>query len=750
MTYRVLLVTLCLILGNFPLLCGQTPEWVTYTSATNIRDIAQEGEYLWLVSPAGLVKFNRYTYESTIFTKTNSGLPSVALTAIAIDHSGAKWVGSLDKGVVVYDDSGWRTYNKSNAPFTSNRIKDIIVDKNNRVWIATDKEIVRYSNGQWFVLRDYWWTWQVEAMYTTDYGSLWVGLNCYQNGCGDKAVIEMYDIFKDDSLNNGYQPFMARIASITGKGRRTYITGDQSTAGSTSDRTGVLLIAEHESFRNPPRIKKYTSAELGQSSLGYNAISLDSTGVLWLADFDYLIRFDGSTWKRFLPMEMTLPVNSFITHIMTDSDGVLWVAWIAVGAGGLVRYDAVAESWRKFDDIGGAVYPDIKGVVTVPDGLWVWGNSKSKYLSSFNNANSSWSKDSTWLASGGYRFDKAMANRAGQIWIQSEGKIYTRKSQQSGKWKLFSDAGRWWEVDRDGNFWEQKSVDNEIITRVYNGSTWKVFPLAESGKAHSAGVLKKPTGELWFPGETEAVLFDGNKWKSYTYPSDGILDFSKSIYSMTCDSNGTIWMGYWSMSRTGLMSFDGAEWKRYDTIRNVPLSRIYSILTDPVGNVWLASYDSYDNSKDVLLRYDGVNWTVFAAVNSPLPSSRVTCLTLDKYANLWIGTSEGLVGYRAGGVITSAMEQTSDNSIPFPFYNQPNPVSTLTTIRYSVSAEGSHHVQLKVFNSVGIELTTLVNCVQATGEYFVDFDASQLPSGVYYYRLQAGDTIVTKQMIVVR
>ena len=78
--------------------------------------------------------------------------------------------------------------------------------------------------------------------------------------------------------------------------------------------------------------------------------------------------------------------------------------------------------------------------------------------------------------------------------------------------------------------------------------------------------------------------------------------------------------------------------------------------------------------------------------------------------------------------------------------NYPNPFNPSTEIRYSVKQAG--FVSLKVYNTIGQEVATVVNNVQQAGSYVASFDASQLSSGVYLYRLQAGNFSSVKKMVV--
>ncbi len=80
--------------------------------------------------------------------------------------------------------------------------------------------------------------------------------------------------------------------------------------------------------------------------------------------------------------------------------------------------------------------------------------------------------------------------------------------------------------------------------------------------------------------------------------------------------------------------------------------------------------------------------------------------------------------------------------------NYPNPFNPSTSIQYSVV--GSQYVSLKVFNVLGKEVAVLVNEKREPGTYTVDFTSANLSGGAYFYRLQAGDFVQTKKMILLK
>ena len=90
--------------------------------------------------------------------------------------------------------------------------------------------------------------------------------------------------------------------------------------------------------------------------------------------------------------------------------------------------------------------------------------------------------------------------------------------------------------------------------------------------------------------------------------------------------------------------------------------------------------------------------------------------------------------------------EVNDKFILYTCY--PNPFNPSTTIRYQIPQDGI--VTLKIYDILGSEVTTLVNEEKLAGKYEVNFNASTLASGVYIYRIQAGDFVSSKKMILLK
>jgi len=95
--------------------------------------------------------------------------------------------------------------------------------------------------------------------------------------------------------------------------------------------------------------------------------------------------------------------------------------------------------------------------------------------------------------------------------------------------------------------------------------------------------------------------------------------------------------------------------------------------------------------------------------------------------------------------VTEIVKLPADYSLS---QNYPNPFNPVTSINFAIS--NREFVTLKVYDVLGNEIATLVNEQKPAGEYDIDFNASSLSSGIYYYQLKAGDYIETKKMILIK
>ena len=120
----------------------------------------------------------------------------------------------------------------------------------------------------------------------------------------------------------------------------------------------------------------------------------------------------------------------------------------------------------------------------------------------------------------------------------------------------------------------------------------------------------------------------------------------------------------------------------------------------------------------------------------------------------WAGTFNGeedVYYSRINQTPVSVSNGQKGNQLPENFslsQNYPNPFNPSTTIKYQLPQ--AEFVSLKVFDVLGDEIATLVKEEKSSGSYDVEFKAENLPSGTYFYKLQAGNFVETKKMVLIK
>ncbi len=128
----------------------------------------------------------------------------------------------------------------------------------------------------------------------------------------------------------------------------------------------------------------------------------------------------------------------------------------------------------------------------------------------------------------------------------------------------------------------------------------------------------------------------------------------------------------------------------------------------------------------------------------------------------WVDSANGHLNI-FGSPYWVGIGDVEDENVPTKFslyQNYPNPFNPTTTITYSIPANagvetlfteaGEYATSLQIYNVLGEKVTTLVNEKQAPGNYAVQFNASNLSSGVYFYTLRVGNFTATKKMVLLK
>ena len=300
-------------------------------------------------------------------------------------------------------------------------------------------------------------------------------------------------------------------------------------------------------------------------------------------------------------------------------------------------------------------------------------------------------------------------------------------------------------VDRQGDVWIG-TYGGGLVK--FDGKNWKVYTTSNSGlpSNYVGSIVIDKSGDKWIGTFSDIhsnlggglAKFDDTNWTVYTTSNSSLP--ANYVYSIAMDDSGSKWIGTYA----GLIKFDSTNWTIYTSSNScLPINTVFSIAIDVSGNKWIGTYSG-------LAKFDGTNWNVYTTSNSGLPDNYINSIAIDVSGNKWIGTAKGGLAVYNGEGLVSVKEILSKN-IPEAFalfQNYPNPFNPLTNFTFNIPAKS--FVSLKVFDLLGREVATIVSEELSAGRYTRQWNASNLASGVYFYRLTAGKLIQVKKMLVIK
>jgi len=188
----------------------------------------------------------------------------------------------------------------------------------------------------------------------------------------------------------------------------------------------------------------------------------------------------------------------------------------------------------------------------------------------------------------------------------------------------------------------------------------------------------------------------------------------------------------------------GGSWINFSQYANFTFHWMYMM---NANTGWaLGSYGPYNAISKTTNA--GVNWVL--QFNSPVRI--INPIFIIDNNNAWFGGADNVI-YKTtngGGEIISVINPISSN-IPNSFslmQNYPNPFNPTTKIIFDI--KNTAFIMLRVFDITGREVRMLVNEKLSAGSYSYDFNAAELPSGVYFYQLQTNEFVETKKMILLK
>jgi hypothetical protein len=243
------------------------------------------------------------------------------------------------------------------------------------------------------------------------------------------------------------------------------------------------------------------------------------------------------------------------------------------------------------------------------------------------------------------------------------------------------------------------------------------------------------------------VIADSNNtpWALNLGTPDVLLPFSRPVIARTAADNGYLFVAFMASTENVYPSADTTSYFAG-----------YFLMSTDGGNTWTTPEKmTPDGSASPLLdwRYPSIAPVLPVAEDATITVHMVMQGDTIPGSNTNAAGMPVAVSAQYYHISTDILIVGVDDDISAPLeftlvQNYPNPFNPSTSIKYSLAAQSL--VSLKVYDILGSEVATLVNTVQGTGAYEVNFSASNLASGLYFYTLKAGNFTSTKKMMLLK
>ena len=206
-----------------------------------------------------------------------------------------------------------------------------------------------------------------------------------------------------------------------------------------------------------------------------------------------------------------------------------------------------------------------------------------------------------------------------------------------------------------------------------------------------------------------------------------------TVSVIAIDRDGNKWFGtYWV-----IIKFDGTTWTNYDTLDGLIYNVVSAIAIDSEDNKWFGTWRGVS-------KFDGTNWTTYTESDG-LVYKGINTIAIDHNNNKWFGTNWGISMLVDSS--TGIQEETPTTLVKpknfFVSYNHGN-----ITIRYTIPYSTS--VRLEAYDTQGKLVKVITDKFMQKGSYSVRWDSKRFGSGVYFVKLSANGSAVSKKFTIIK
>jgi ligand-binding sensor domain-containing protein len=276
---------------------------------------------------------------------SNSGLTSNILSSIAIDDFGNKWIGSIDKGLIKFNDVDFVNYNTSNSGIPSNRVLTVEVDQFNIVWVGTQSGIGRFDGTSWTVynknnsgLR----TDEILSVKIDPQNSLWAGTSSglykFDGNTWNRYNDSLLSIWANDIELDNENIWIATnegVVKFTNGAFQYYKQPDYNypsfiVSSTAKDMIGNIWFCHKNSSESRNGISYFDGTQFvnffpGSSLNSVNHISVDMFNNKWVSTNEGLVRLSSNNNILIYNRANSLISSNVISSSAIDKNGILWV-----------------------------------------------------------------------------------------------------------------------------------------------------------------------------------------------------------------------------------------------------------------------------------------------------------------------------------------------------------------------------------------------------------------------------------------
>lgn len=660
----------------------------TFTSSDRLlTTMVSDDRYLWAGSCSeGLLRIDKNSGETVLYTLSNSRLSSDCVRALAFDKQGKLLVGTAQGGIISFDGAVWKQLPSPG----DNNVRGMAVDNQGSVWAWMQSAgVVRYDGTEWqpVVNRfsgiltgdpagDIWFL--NAPLSTSPQCDEWIheyskgGLQSTVSLASACSLITYPTYFAVDNKQNCWVGTQNTLIKLNQHSAERFPVSDDTASPKSLTALAInfadMVLLARTDYSGTSEIFIYDQVNGKGQPFDSIAFTLkngyittayaDPTGEFWCAASNgAIIRIDQFKKTTVLNTgNSVLPSNSVASLLIDKSDN-LWAAT----ASGIVKFDGA--QWTKYPATGDTIPgKDISAIAMDSSGV-IWAGFQQPKLSSMALTGLAYFSERHWhqLMRDHISVKMIAVDKLGDQWVASDGGVY-RYHEMKGE-QLFETL--WSSV-------AEISLGTSVNTIAFDSDN---TPWIGTGLG-----IKKYVNGTWTDDSTITRYL--TKVAGSSLPTGvgvNAINFSGTV----------IWIG----TSGGLFKCTGSNCERFDTTGGMlPDRAVQCIAANGPNSAWIGT-------KRGLVHFDGLDRTIYTSKNSALYDDDITSIAVSKSGDVWVGT-------RLGGL--TVLQRSSMAPVPVVAPVAGQAVGQLD-ISYSNLPHHSYRISIKTKSAsvIGFSLVSL-------------------------------------------